>query len=414
VVTLQWSVASLACASLLALIAPVTADELADGTKAQLQALDGPSSTSVGPSNQSKVTAQAAGDTSQASTQLTHIWPLQGRNGAITGSVMAAAPFSDSNAPKADLGSVSNLLAGTNARLDGGWLFLPSAPEGDKADTVLRDFNHICDDLIEAALGKPYYCNATPDRLQIEPDARHALALMKNVPGCPDLARGSTFSDLVKQLNADIAARNKTRAPGAAIEPLLKLDASWQTAAKAATQLFSQLNAKQPSTLHGISLSLLGNQHSYSYVTKASPATVVKQSTEGYGVGANYTAVFQRMSLIVGYSYERPFKGGQGQQVCTPIGTTTSTTCNTATVGAPVRTTARIVSGEARILLNPDLALGPRMEYDTVSANFGIKLPVYFVPDAKKVLTGGLAVGWTKQGRYQGAVVIQKAFSFFN
>lgn len=43
-----------------------------------------------------------------------------------------------------------------------------------------------------------------------------------------------------------------------------------------------------------------------------------------------------------------------------------------------------------------------------------IKLPVYFVPDAKKILTGGLEVGWTKSAGYQGAVVIEKAFSFLD
>jgi hypothetical protein len=44
----------------------------------------------------------------------------------------------------------------------------------------------------------------------------------------------------------------------------------------------------------------------------------------------------------------------------------------------------------------------------------GVKLPVYFVADAKKILTGGLEVGWTKSAGYQGAVVIEKAFSFLD
>jgi hypothetical protein len=399
---------------LLALAGPVGAENLAANTDAQLQALDGPSSTSAGPSNQSKVTAQASGDGSQASTQLAHIWPVKNRNGAITGSVMAAAPFSDSSAPKADLGSVSNLAAGTNARIDGGWLFLPPARTKDEASAFEREFDRICDEFIAAALGDPYYYNATDIHLQKDPKGRYALSLMGKVPGCPDLARGSNLPEVIKQLDADIAARNKAQPAGAEAETLLKLDPNWPRAAAQAAQKFDALNARQPSTLQSLSLSLLGNQHSYSYVTKAAPSKVVKQSAEGYGMSVNYTVVFQKVSLIAGYSYERPFKGGQGQQVCSPIGTTGSTTCSTAAVGAPARTTARIVSGEARILLNPDLALGPRMEYDTVSANFGIKLPVYFVPNAKKVLTGGLVVGWTKQGRYQGAVVIQKAFSFFN
>jgi len=120
------------------------------------------------------------------------------------------------------------------------------------------------------------------------------------------------------------------------------------------------------------------------------------------------------MSIIAGFSYERPFKNGKGQQVCNPIGMSTSTTCSTASVGAPTRIYSRIFSLEGRLLLVGSFAMGPRVEYDEATSNYGIKLPLYFVPNAKKLLTGGLEFGWTKQNRYQGAIVIQKAFSFWN
>lgn len=387
-------------------------EDAADSARTVVQGLDGPSATAAGPSNATKVSAQASGDTSQAATQLSHIWAITDR-GALNGNVMAAAPFSDSNAPKADVGSVSGLAAGVNTRIDARWIFLPAAPVGSANETATADYNQKCDAFIQAALGSQYYYNVTDARLKTDPQSIYAIGLFDKAPACKDLARGSNLSDFVTQANVQIAARNKSQVGGSPA-PLLKIQPGWRNAAKAANRDFDDFDSKNSATLYSAGLSLLGNQHSYSYVNAASPSKVIKQSTEGYGIGINGAVYLNKMSFLAGFSYERPFKGSPAQQVCSPIGSTTSTSCISATVGAPMRTTARVFSAEARILVTGSFALAPRVEYDTASSNYGIKLPVFFVPNAKKVLTGGLQIGWTKQNRYQGAVVIQKAFKFWN
>jgi hypothetical protein len=387
-------------------------DDVINSIKTKIESLDGPSSTSAGPSDLAKVTAQAGNNDSKAATQIARIWPIQSTNGAVTGAVMAAAPFSDSNTPKPDLGSVSNLTAGTNARLDAGWLFLPPV-DGPAADKQFQAQNEsICDDFLAGAVDDPAYFHQLIVK-HITAKTYKPFATTSGT-GCQSFAQGDTIQGVVQELNDEVKARNKALASGKVPEKPLMLKPDWQTSAKIADKKFNALSRQQPAVLQGLSVSLLGNQHSYSYVTTSAASKIIKQSTEGYGIGLNYLAVFDNFSVIAGYSYERPYKGGQGQQVCSPIGNSTSTSCSTAAVGAPVRTTARIVSGEARYLVSPELALGPRIEYDTVSANFGVKLPVYFVPDAKKTLTGGLQIGWTKLARYQGAVIIQKAFSFWH
>jgi hypothetical protein len=75
--------------------------------------------------------------------------------------------------------------------------------------------------------------------------------------------------------------------------------------------------------------------------------------------------------------------------------------------------TANIVSGELRALVGHDVAIGPRLEYDANSHNVGVALPVYLRAKSSESFTSGIEVGWTRDGHFQGALVIQKAFSFF-
>jgi len=409
----------------------------------QVRAFDGPSTAAAGPSDVSKASVKA-GDSSAAATQITHAWPVQSLDGLIVGRVQAAAPFTDTNTPKPDLGSVSALSAGVNAGLDANYLWVTANEKAPVLKQFQAALDAICNDFVEDALGSPYYFTPIAGRTT-DPAPYLYSAALQGTHSCGELlTQPSAMKDLISQLNdkiktrngerdkrnAERAKRNKDRerrnAPKTAAEPQeplealetpepeLKLVPGWQGRAKAAYEKMNHVESARFSLLQSVGISVVGNQHSYSYVTAAAPSKVLKQSDEGYGIGLNYTALLRSMSIIVGYSYERPFKAGMGQQVCSPIGTSTSTTCSTAAVGAPARTTAHIVSLETRVLFGSSLAIAPRIEYDTTAANLGVKLPVYFVANASKILTGGLEVGWTKTTGYQGAVVIEKAFSFLD
>jgi hypothetical protein len=191
----------------------------------------------------------------------------------------------------------------------------------------------------------------------------------------------------------------------------LQLQSDWRQAAQQTK--FTMATPSDNFNLFGLTVG--GNQHNYSYVTTQASSTVVKKNTEGYGIGVSFMQVRSDIPLswIVGYSYEKPYKGGMGDEVCKPIGTSTSTSGSSATVGAPTRGTANITSAEARALVFRQLAFGPRVEYDVSSHNTGIKLPVYLRTSTAKSVTGGVEVGWTRDGHYQGALVFQQAFSFY-
>jgi len=307
------------------------------------------------------------------------------------------------------------LSAGVNTRLDGNILWLPKDKQST-IDAYQATLNGICNNYIRAVLGSPYYY--VPSGKQMPADDPNGIygVNFQSPHSCYELLQPDILPGVVTDLNKALADRNK--AHKTAHEPEespIVLPSEWTEIAKA-TYLKLQ-NAEQPhfSLLQSVGLSLLGNQHSNSFVLATAPSKVKKESDEGYGLGVNYTALLSKMSIIAGYSYERPFKTGVGQQICSPLGTTTSTTCSTAAIGAPIRTTAHIASLETRVLFGDSaFAIGPRIEYDTTAANLGIKLPVYFVANAKKILTGGFEVGWTKSAGYQGAVVIEKAFSFLD
>jgi hypothetical protein len=409
--------------SLLAATLPLIAlaDDKTDLAANQVRNFDSPSANTAGANATTKASVKAAGDNSAASSQLSHAWPVQAWDGLFVGRVLAAAPFSDSNAPKPDTGSVSSLSAGVNARLDANFLWLPT----DKKTTVdayQATLNAICNAYIRAVFGPPYYY-IPPAGLQLpadDPKGDYVINFQSS-HSCYELLQPDVMNDLVTELNAAIDKRNaivdklnKEHGLAAAKEKVLALPSNWSDIARATYEKLQIAEKPHFSLLQSAGLSFLGNQHTNSFVTTAAPSKITKESDEGYGIGLNYTALLRHMSIIVGYSYERPFMTGKGQQICSPVGTSTSTTCSTAAVGAPVRTTARIASLETRVLFGSALAIAPRVEYDTVAANLGVKLPLYFVADAKKILTGGLEVGWTKSAGYQGAVVLEKAFSFLD
>jgi hypothetical protein len=393
-----------------------------DGTNLaanEVRNFDAPSSNTAGPNATTKASVKAAGDNSGASSQLSHAWALNSIDGLFVGRVLAAAPFSDSNTPKPDTGSVSSLSAGVNTRLDGNILWLPK----DRQSTVeayQATLNSICNAYIRAVLGDPYYYVLEGKKMPADdPNGDHGINF-QSPHSCYELTQADVLQDLVSQLNTAIDKRNNDRASAVPPDPTRKekhvvLAPGWADTAKATSARLGKAEQPHFSLLQSVGFSLLGNQHSNSFITATNPSKVMKESDEGYGIGINYTALLRKASIIVGYSYERPFKTGMSQQICSPLGTTTSTTCSTAAIGAPVRTTAHIASVESRVLFGDSVfAIGPRVEYDTNSANLGVKLPVYFVPDAKKILTGGFEVGWTKSAGYQGAVVIEKAFSFLD
>jgi hypothetical protein len=349
----------------------------------------GPSSNSAGPAGANTASVNASNDKTTASSQLKgdHIF---GDYLAI-GNLMAEAPINNAQNNNMDLGSVSALTAGVNERLA---FWAVKFPPG-QSDTESDERLGICDDFLEAvfgAEGRDYY--------------KFKLSGKDKKTSCQDLAKHAkgALPDLLKVMNSE---RKKAGLPP------LQLLSRWLDYADVASLQFAGI-APAVKKLDYFGLSVASNQHNYSYVTTAAPTKIAKENTLGYGATLSWMRILQNMSFILGYSYERPFKGGMGEQVCKPIGTSTSTTCSAAMVGAPTRTLANIVSAEFRAIILKDFAMAPRVEYDITGHNIGAKLPLYLRTVTTKSFSGGVEVGWTRDAHFQGALVLTKAFSFYD
>lgn len=413
---IQWLAAGMIFISSIAL-ADVPDSAQTDFAVSRGNSLDGPTAANAGPSTQSKASATVAGDsTSSAASQLSYMWPVSSR-GALLGTVAASAPISGTSAPKPALGSVSALSAGINAKLSATYFLLPPIQSFDRTTAYENHFNDDCDTYVRSIFGAGFYYNPTQEENARDPHGYYWVGgYIQN--SCFELTDQSTLRAAVTQINAKLVTAHANH-PNDPLPKAIVLPAGWQDTAKSARALLLGDHDKYvPSSsmppLMAFGLSFLGNQQNYSYVTASAPSKILKSSEEGWGIGGNFTVLLEKVSFILGYSYEKPYKAGMGQQVCEPIGTSTSTTCSAANVGAPTQSLDHIFSAEMRLLAGAGIAVGPRLEYSKDTANLGASLPVYFVPNKKSALNGGIQVGWTRQGGYQGAVLLTKAFSFLD
>jgi hypothetical protein len=366
-------------------------EDVAASARQSLLTASGPSPTSQGPGGANKASVTASTDKTTAQTQLTDDWII-GTRWFLSGNLMAEAPVTDTKNTNKDLGSVSALTAGVNGRLSFWGGSLP-APQSSSETNYLND---VCTHFLKSVLGSDGY-----DTYQKMPGSD------KPAMSCGDRARNAqtALPELMKSINAYRKKSNKDATD-------LKLQTDWIRNAHEAQLKFDSL-PPAATDLNFFGLSILGNQHSYSYVTTSAPTDILSSNTVGYGVGVSWMRVMQHLAFIIGYSYERPYKGGKGDSVCKPIGTSTSTTCSSAAVGAPTLSLANIVSGELRAAWGR-VALAPRLQYDATGHNVGVALPLYVRTTSSQSFTTGVEVGWTRNSHFQGGIVIQKAFSFFN
>lgn len=103
-------------------------------------------------------------------------------------------------------------------------------------------------------------------------------------------------------------------------------------------------------------------------------------------------------ALTASVSYQRAFEAAGETEICSPIDP--AAPCVTASPSAPVRNENFLLSAglRHRFLLADgklaNLAVAPLVTYDAIDDVFGVDVPVYFVPDAKGGLTGGIRFGY--------------------
>ncbi len=133
----------------------------------------------------------------------------------------------------------------------------------------------------------------------------------------------------------------------------------------------------------------------------------------GADVGMFFTGLgpFRTALVSAGYRYELDYKKSAASQICTPYGTTGALRCRSAIIGRPKKTEGGLLSAELRGYLNPRWAVNPQYVKSVDDGKWTVEMPVYFIPDGKGSLIGGISPKYASESRdWEVRVFVGKAF----
>jgi hypothetical protein len=137
------------------------------------------------------------------------------------------------------------------------------------------------------------------------------------------------------------------------------------------------------------------------------------------GAGMTFFPV-DRGSFSFDADYMRSFEAEKANTTCpVPAAGATTVTCVPGPLAGPTRTDKIVLAPEFRYLLPisdygliRDLGFGPRLEYDALSNDVALDLPIYFARDEDNGLMGGLRFGYlTKDDDFKFAIFVGKSFT---
>ena len=379
------------------------ADDAGDNTDALIES---PSTTSIIGGAASRLVIEAGTDKTTASAKIGKSWTPTGGVDAFKWAVSAKVPFDSNKEDSHDLGTLSGLTAGTSAQIQAGWFHWPHADA--------KGMDAACRQAIEAMFpGYSWWSPGMPDN-----SFRYF-----NVGG-KDNALGATDCESIlsdrEALDSAVKARNdatqqaKPKAGESAPQPaLIPTHVSRLQAQYLRNFQGSKVSV---SNAYGISIGLTGNRQKFSFADSASaPTTITSTTKEGYGASIAGTLVGSWYVLGAGYEWEKAFKGGKDTQICIPVGTSTATSCGTASLTQPGEKKNQILFVESRMIVHSlaGIAIAPRVEYSLDDSIFGIQMPIFLAANKDHILDGGVTVGWSQDEHWAASVFVGKAFSFF-
>lgn len=426
-----------------------------------LEKFDDPSAKSATTGSTSRIVLEAGDADGRATARVAKaLVPPQGADGELViiprFALTLSAPFDSKKADKVDVGSLSGLTAGTTGTLDVSFLFYRDPTNAEDNELV-----KVCNDLLDALLvdhewsdvsDAGFSCDHrlfTADRLKEvvkelnkrrtecrkcvdssgEKPSRCALVSLAVRQACADDKNNTSPASLCTLARAE---RTEACAQCDKMAASCKrLDSKGEAALVNDAQKILDANRKRIARVdrnsfpgqHGFNASFKANREDFKYVLAdaptADPTTAEKQ---GYGVSLAYSHLGENSLWAGGYSHERTYKAGKKTTLCNPLGSTGSTTCNEASIGAPKLEKAELAFVENRVLISKGkFALAPRGEYDFKTSDWGVRVPFYFIPSVKPkdALTGGVAVGYTRsddedKDGWGITVFVSKAFSFLD
>lgn len=331
-------------------------------------------------------------------------------------SLSASTPFNQDKDKGKDLGDISGLTTGTNAKLQGGLMWWARV-DRDTTRNIENICNNAVTDLYESVSRDTQYSFAWPSGRSLPPNTKESALLFED-----------QGVDCVKMLLSDdglqgaIDSVNLANKNYAKDHPSFELPAPVHLKAEPAHprtwhwMQLQELQQKARHANHGMIFAITANRQEFDYADAATPATVNKAIKWGYGASLGYTLILPKSVFLAGVSYEQAYKGGKDTQICSPIGTTGSLMCQNAALLAPAKKEDEIVSVEYRTIIpwRIPIALAPRVQFSLKQSQFGVKLPIYVAPDPKHVLDGGIAFAWTEEDHFGVSIFVSKAFKFFD
>jgi hypothetical protein len=388
--------------------------------KDQAKALDSPDGSSTAINYSPKGVVQAGTDKTTATVTVAKMWSLKDGVNLVNAGFTASSPFDSSKDDVVDVGTLSGLTAGTNARLELGYLHWPHF-----ARSAEDEMAELCTENVKALYPGAAFSSAGPATVDGLPNLNAPPYNMS----CFDLLNPDKIDDNVKAINEKAAAAAKAKkapapAPGPCPAPapvpclapveIAAATSAKATAGKAYPQLL-QITSSGFATAWGVTLAATGNRQKFTFASMATPTKTTDEVDFGRGVSLTVVIVKSSAVFSAGAFYERSYKGAKEMQICSPIGTTGSSQCSTGALQAPKESTDKLLFVELRSAIerSGNLAISPRVEYKTTTSDVGIKLPIYFIPNDKRLLDGGISLGWTKEDHFTAGVFVGKAFSFF-
>lgn len=385
---------------------PVSADENLAKTEASP-----PASRSTIGLSPSSVSIETGTDKTTASVRIGDVWTSSDGVSVYHWGISAKTPFDSMKGDSVDLGTLSGLTAGTSAQIQGGWFYWPSTTDAELSKQKL------CKAAIEMMVpGYSWYVLGDPDMS----DFRYL-----NVGGKDqELGRSDCNAILTSydSFRGAIDARNKATTdapkptagekPKAAQLPSRASFDVWSEKYRAAERA-ARVNGGLPM---GITFAGSANRQKFSFADSASsPTRVTSTNKEGYGASVAGTVVGSWYVLGAGYEFSKSFNGGRQTQICTPIDTSSATSCANGALNSPTETTDHILFAESRAIVRTlrGIGLSPRLEYSAKTHDFGVQLPIYLVASKDRILDGGIKIGWTEEDHWGASIFVGKSFSFF-
>jgi len=129
----------------------------------------------------------------------------------------------------------------------------------------------------------------------------------------------------------------------------------------------------------------------------------------------NYSIIPQKQSALytLAFEYQNAFENGPQGTLCPVADVPSVVSCSAGFLSAPTEKKKRLISVEARKSFG-GAGASLKVTFDTASDVLGIDLPISFIRDKSKNLTGGVRFGWTDESHdFTARLFVGTKFSIF-